>query len=193
MKKILYISLLVFIFGLVQNVAYAQKGSGSGNAQSSGDQTRLQDPTTHEASQVGSVKTQQSMSTVSEAVKSFLETSDNTNGIGKQVSDIAKQQQGAQQQMGKALTGIESRVGLAKKLFGPNYKAIKEMKKLMEQNQLRIQQLQQLQNQTQNQGEETQLREMIQAMTEQNTALQSQVQAEEGVKSAFGWLIKLFN
>lgn len=135
----------------------------------------------------------QNMSLVSEAVEGFLANGNKNDGIGKQVSDIATQQKGAQSQIGKTLDDMESKKGLAKKLFGPDYDALKDMKQLMQQNQVRIQQLQQLQNQTQNEGEETQLKEMIQAMVDQNTSLQSQVQVEEDVKSAFGWLVKLFN
>jgi hypothetical protein len=177
------------------------------NTQNQGEDSQLKVNTqNNEASQFGSEDVEkqkgstnrsgnasQHMSNVSSAVEDFLATGNKTGGIGKQVSDIATQQKGAQNQIGKALDDLESKKGLAKKLFGPDYGAIKEMKQLMQQNQVRIQQLQQLQNQTQNQGEETQLQEMIQAMVEQNTALQSQVQTEESVKSAFGWLIKLFN
>lgn len=135
----------------------------------------------------------QHMSIVSQAVEDFLEAGNKTGGIGKQVSDIARQQQGAQNQIGKALDEMSSKKGISKTLFGPDYGAIKEMKQLMQQNQVRIKQLQQLQDQIQDQAEETQLQEMIQAFVEQNTALQSQVLAEEDVKSVFGWLIKLFN
>jgi tRNA A37 methylthiotransferase MiaB len=63
----------------------------------------------------------------------------------------------------------------------------------MEQNQLRIQQLQELQNQIANQAEETQIQELIQALVEQNTALEDKIQAEEQVGSVFGWLLKLFS
>ena len=55
----------------------------------------------------------------------------------------------------------------------------------MEQNKLRIQQLQQLANQVQNQADQTQIQEAIQVLTEQNTALQEQIQAEENIGSLF--------
>jgi 5-bromo-4-chloroindolyl phosphate hydrolysis protein len=48
-------------------------------------------------------------------------------------------------------------------LFGPDFKAIKNLNQQMEQNQARIQELQQLANQTQNQADQAQLQEMIQA------------------------------
>ncbi|MFC1722096.1 hypothetical protein ACFL0C_00435 [Patescibacteria group bacterium] len=177
------------------------------NTQNQGEDTQLKVNTqNNEASQFGSEDVEkqkgstnksgnarQHMSSVSLSVEKFLSTGNKIDGIGKQVSDLAKQQQGAQNQIGKALDEIEGKKGLVKKLFGPDYGALKDMKQLMQQNQVRIQQLQQLQNQTQNQGEDTQLQEFIQAMVNQNTALQSQVQAEENVKSAFGWLIKFFN
>lgn len=177
------------------------------NTQNQGENTKLQVNTqNNESSKFGSeivenekVSTNKSgnarqhMSSVSAAVEGFLATGNRVGGVGKEISDIATQQKGAQNMIENALDNMESKKGLAKKLFGPDYGAIKEMKQLVQQNQVRIQQLQQLQNQAQNQGEETQLKEMIKAMVDQNTALQSQVRAEESVKSVFGWLLKLFN
>jgi len=140
-----------------------------------------------------SVTARQHMSAVATAVEEILATTDKTEGIGKQVNIVAKQQQKAQQQLKSALNDIEGKKGLSKKLFGPNYSALKETKRLMQQNQVRIQQLIELKNQVQTQGEQSQLQEMIQSMIVQNTTLQDQVQAEENVKSLFGWLVRRFN
>jgi hypothetical protein len=112
--------------------------------------------------------------------------------VGNQVRVIAQEQVQTQSQIQTQLNKIESRSGLMKRLFGPDYGAIKNLKQQMEQNQLRIQQLTQPQNQVANQTEETQLQEATQALVEQNTALEEKIQAEEQVGSIFGWLIKLF-
>jgi len=79
-----------------------------------------------------------------------------------------------------------------KKLFGPDYGAIKNLKQQMEQNRLRIQLLTELQNQVINQADEIQLEEAIQALIDQNISLEEQLQTEEQIGSIFGWLIKLF-
>ena len=112
--------------------------------------------------------------------------------VGNQVRTIAQEQVQTQTQTQTQLNKMESRSGLMKKLFGPDYKAIKNLKQQVEQNKLRIQQLAPLQNQVTNQADETQLQEAIQALVEQNTALEEQIQAEEQVGSIFGWLIKFF-
>ena len=112
--------------------------------------------------------------------------------VGNKVKTIAQEQVQTQTQIQTQLNKLESRPGLMKKLFGPDYGAIKNLKQQMEQNRLRIQQLEQLQNQVTNQADETQLQEAIQALVEQNTALEEQIQAEEQVGSLFGWLFRLF-
>lgn len=138
----------------------------------------------------------QNMSNMAQKVEELLEykrIEDIQGGIGQQVNNIAQQQKQAQGEITGQLNNLESRQGLMKKLFGADQKAIKNLKQQMEQNQLRIQQLQELKNQAINQVEETQIQELMQALVEQNTALEEQIQAEEQANSVFGWLLKLFN
>lgn len=111
---------------------------------------------------------------------------------GDQVKILAQQQIQAQGEMQTQLNKLETKSKFMKSLFGPDYKAIKNLNQQVEQNKLRIQQLTQLANQVQNQADKTQLQEAIQALTQQNTSLQEQIQAEEKVGSLFGWLVKLF-
>ncbi|MFA6981862.1 MAG: hypothetical protein WC243_02480 [Patescibacteria group bacterium] len=167
------------------------------NTQNQGEDTQLKVNTnTAEESQFGTGRSEvarQHMSAVSEAVEDFLSTGNKTGGIGKQVSDVAKLQQEAQVEIGETLGKIDNRGGFMRVLLGHNAGAVREMKQLMEQNQLRIQQLQELMTQTVNQGEVTQLRLMIQAMVDQNTALEDQVMVEEQDRGMFGWISALFN
>ena len=111
---------------------------------------------------------------------------------GNKVKAIAQEQVQTQTQIQTQLNKLKSKSGLMKKLFGPDYGAIKNLKQQMEQNQLRIKQLEQLQTQVVNLADQTQIEEAVQALLEQNTALQDQIQAEEQVGSVFGWLIRLF-
>jgi hypothetical protein len=64
------------------------------------------------------------------------------------------------------------------------------MERQVEQNQLRIQQLTQLQTQLTNQAEITQVEAMLEALWEQNTALQERMDQEEDGFSLLGWLFK---
>ncbi|MFZ5534568.1 MAG: hypothetical protein ACOY3M_00175 [Patescibacteria group bacterium] len=135
---------------------------------------------------------QKHMSNVASKVEELLTTKTINGGIGEQIRQIAQEQKTAQTQIQSDLADIDNRKGLLKSLIGPNYQALKNMQKIMEQNRLRIQQLTQLQNELTNQGEITQVQETVQALTEQNTALQDQVKLEEQSVSVFGWMFKLF-
>ncbi|MBN1545396.1 MAG: hypothetical protein JW902_01910 [Syntrophaceae bacterium] len=149
-------------------------------------------------SQTGSVSTRsetsrERMSAVARTVEELLTSQEAKGGIGEQISAVAREQRRIQGQIEEELDKLEARKGWVRKLFGPNYKAIKSLKQQMEQNRLRIQQLTQLKNQVVNQADETQLQEAIQALVEQNTALEEQTQAEEQVGSIFGWLARLLS
>lgn len=134
----------------------------------------------------------QNMSNVAQQVEDLLATKTLQGGIGQQVKVIAQEQKTAQEEMQIELGKVDVRNGLLKSIIGPDFKALKNMQKAMEQNQLRIQELTQLQNQLTNQGDITQVNEMIQALTDQNTALQDRINLEEKSGSLFGWLVKLF-
>lgn len=134
----------------------------------------------------------ENMSNVSQKVEELLTTQTEKGGIGEQVRQIAQEQKQAQDQIQTDLGKVDSRKGLLKLLIGPNYQALKSMQKQMEQNQLRIQQLEQLQNELTNQGDITMVQETIQALTEQNTALQNRINLEDQSGSLLGWFFKLF-
>jgi len=88
---------------------------------------------------------------------------------------------------------METKSKFAKGLFGPDYKAIENLKAHIERNMLRIQALSKLQNQITNKADETALETAIQALIDQNTRLEERINAEEGTGSLFGWLVKLFS
>jgi len=133
------------------------------------------------------------MSVVAEKVEELLTSETRFGGIGEQVRVVAREQNQAQEQIEGQLDQIESRRGWLKRLLGPDFKAVKNLRQQIEKNQLRIRQLEQLQNQVANQADQTTIQEMIQALQDQNIALQERVQAEEEITSLFGWLSKLLN
>jgi len=121
----------------------------------------------------------ENMSQVAEKVEGLLAISGYQGGIGDQVKEIAQAQKQSQAQIETELDKLEAKSGFIKRLFGPDYKAIKNLNQQMEQNRLRIQQLEELVNQVQNQADQNQIEETIQALNQQNIALQEQIQAEE--------------
>ncbi|MGI5826677.1 MAG: hypothetical protein ACOX50_04680 [Patescibacteria group bacterium] len=133
------------------------------------------------------------MSAVAVKVEELLETRSAKGGIGQQISEFAQGQRQSQEEIEETLEVVETRSGFAKILLGPNYKALNKIEKEVEQNQVRIEALKQLENQVVNQGDKTKLQETVEALVQQNTALQELVNAESRVRSAFGWLVRLFN
>jgi len=207
MKKLLYVISMLAIFGLVSTTYAAYNGAGAQTGQQAQQQDKIQDPTTHVSSSPlpsgNQVKNQNQVATQNQGEESQLQVAtqemeqlmdlNGTNqNLGSQVKTIAQEQVQAQKQIESQLNKLESKSNLMKKLFGPDYGAIKNLKQQMEQNRLRIQLLTELQNQVINQADEIQLEEAIQALIDQNISLEEQLQTEEQIGSIFGWLIKLF-
>lgn len=208
MKKLLYIVPAILVFALIVFVYGANNGANAQTRQQVQQQDRIQDPTAYITGSVSptgnqvqnrnQVTTQNQgsgtqLQIATQEMEQLMDFNDKDQALGNQVRTIAQEQIRAQAQTQLELNRLELKSSFMKKLFGTDYKAIKNLKQQIEQNRLRIQQLIQLQNQVTNQADETQLQEAIQALTEQNTSLQEQIQAEENIGSLFGWLARLFN
>jgi len=133
------------------------------------------------------------MNNVAEAVEQLLVAREEKGGIGQEVREVAQQQKQAQEEVRQQLEKMENRRGLLKKLIGPNFKAIRNVRQHLAQNQSRIERLEQLKDQLSIQADKDDVDQTIQALKEQGQVLQEQISAEERAKSIFGWLFKLFN
>jgi hypothetical protein len=198
MKKLMTILIITLLLVFSPSFSWAQGVQ---------QQERVQDPATHDSgapTPQGNQVTNQSqvqtqnqgeeiqLQVATQYMEQLMDMGGLNEKVGGQVRTIAQEQVQTQSQIQAQLNKLESRSGWMKKLFGPDYKALKNLREQMEQNRLRIQQLTQLKNQVTNQADETRLQEAIQVLVEQNTALEEQIQAEEKVGSIFGWLIRLF-
>ena len=207
MKKLVYIVPVFLVFAFAFPVAAANNGMGAGIGDQIQQQDRVQDPTTHTSSSPSAagnqVKNTNQVSTqnmgessqlqvATSEMEQLMEEMGTGAGIGAQVRTIAQEQVQAQAEIQSQINKMESKSNFMKGIFGPNYKAIENVKAHIERNMLRIQALTELKNQISNQADETALETAIQALTDQNTRLQEQVDAEEGTGSLFGWLAKLF-
>jgi len=133
-----------------------------------------------------------SVGNVTKNTEDILSISMAKGSPGEKIQEIAKTQVIAQAEIVADVQKLDSRKGFIKTLIGPDHKAIKTLTQQMEQNQLRIAELEQLQNQLINQGDITMVQETIQALVDQNTALQKKIALEEETGSMFGWLFKFF-
>jgi hypothetical protein len=140
-----------------------------------------------------SEKAREQMSVVAQEVEQLLVSPERMGGIGEQVREVARVQNQAQEQIQLHLIKIETRSGFLKRIIGPDYKAVRNLEQIMAQNQERIRSLEQLQTQVANRADQTQIQETVQAMVEQNNALQERLEAESQIRSLFGWLFRLFN
>jgi hypothetical protein len=129
---------------------------------------------------------------VSQKVQELLDDETLEKGIGQQVKLFVQEQKQTQDKIQMDLDTASNRVGLLKSLIGPDYKALKNAKTQLELNQMRIKNLEELKLQLTNQSDMTMVTETIQALVDQNTALQNQVELEESSSSLLGWLFKLF-
>lgn len=132
------------------------------------------------------------MSIVASEVEKLLLNKSEMGGIGEQVREIAQSQNESRKETENNLDQLEKRPGWLKKLFGSDQRTITNIEKQIEQNQLRIEQLTKLQLQLENQADKDQVNALIQAIVNQNTALQESINSERQVNGWFGWLINLF-
>jgi len=133
-----------------------------------------------------------SMSSVAQQVQKLLSTQSAAGGIGDQVREWAKTQDQSQIRIQAHVTKIESKTGLARSLFGPNYGLLNALKQEMQQNQVRVQQLEELKLKLTNPTDITNVQEMIALLQQESTALQEKISSEEAAGGVFGWLVKLF-
>ena len=206
MKKLLYVIPVLVIFGLVTNAYAANNGAGAQTGQQVQQQDRIQDPANNTGSPLPSgnqVQNQNQVTTQNQGEETQLQVATQqmqqlmdmegfNQDLVNQIRTIAQEQVQAQTQIQAELNKLESKSGFMKKLFGTDYGAINNLRQQLEQNRLRIQLLTELRNQVTNQADETQLQEAVLALTEQNTSLEEQIEAEESIGSLLGWLVKLF-
>lgn len=87
----------------------------------------------------------------------------------------------------------QSRASFVRFLIGPDYYALKEVKKIMEQNQIRIRELEMLQLSLENEAEISALQTCIQNLESVNLMLDNQLQEQTKGFSLFGWLTRWFS
>ena len=133
------------------------------------------------------------MSAVATKVQELLNDPDLEGGIGPQIREFAKSQHQVQNELESTQAQVQNRNQIMRVVLGPDYKALKNMEQLYERNQLRIKILTELANQTQNEAELNEITEMVQLLTEQNTALAEQINDEEARPGVLGWFFRLFN
>jgi hypothetical protein len=148
--------------------------------------------TTQERENLGQQRSQERQSEVAKAVQVLLNAADRSGGIGPQIREIARAQNDSQAKAELNLPLVQRQNKIARLVLGPNYQSFKTVKKELGQTEARIRQLQQIQTQLANQGAQQQIKEAIQTLESQKTALQEALEEEESGFSLLWWLIRLF-
>ena len=207
MKK--YIALFALMI-LVPTVVHAQNQQGKQEQDSASVETTVISVSNSNGNQVqtqGQVQTQNAGEEqnlqVSSQVHVYLNSAEQKaqglsemKGYGKttdEIREIGKGQVDAQDTIRQGVEKLNSRSKGLKLLIGCDRQALGELKSELAQNQLRVQALEEIKTQVYNQADSTQIQETVEALVEQNTALQEMIENEESTFSLFGWLVKLLN
>jgi len=127
------------------------------------------------------------------AVHSLLAMENLTGGIGKNISQIAREFNNSIQATIKVEGRIQSRSSLIKFFMGGDEEAAEEMEQEVNQNRLRIQELRRLMEKGDCEKEvKAMLQEQIQEMEGEQNRLQKLAQREKKDKGLFGWFSGLW-
>ncbi len=125
------------------------------------------------------------------AVYTMLAMENLTGGIGKNISEIAKEFNNSVQATIRAEERIEKRSGFSRLFAGGDEKAGKEIEQEVERSRNRLQELNQLKEQCSCDAEvKAVLQEQIQNMEMEQNRLETKAQNEMKSKGMFGWLWK---
>lgn len=115
-----------------------------------------------------------------------------TSQTGELARQLAQDQIANQTQMKEALSAQRNRNTLQKRLLGPDYRALKQLRQQQGETQARIQELQQLESQLTDPAEQALVSEMVESLATENAALANEIAAEEKSVSVLGWLLRIF-
>ncbi|MBU5688139.1 MAG: hypothetical protein KQA41_00715 [Candidatus Aenigmarchaeota archaeon] len=136
-------------------------------------------------------KVYQNQNTVRVAVHTLLAMEDLTGGIGKNISQIAREFNNSIQATIRAEERIEKRNKITRFFVGGDDQAAKEIEQQVLQNQIRIQELKKYSREC-NCSEEIKamLQEQIQNLEREQSRLSELVKKEKESKGLFGWIWK---
>jgi len=138
-------------------------------------------------------KAYENQNEVRTAVHALLAMEDLVGGIGKQVSEVAKQFNNSVQQTIKAEETIRNRNRIVRFFAGGDQETAEELQNLVDQNRIRLQQLKELKNQCDCEEEvRTLIQEQVQNMEQGQTKLQELIQNERDARGIWGWFKGLF-
>jgi len=140
-------------------------------------------------------KVYQNQNAVREAVHSLLAMEDLVGGIGKEVSEIAKDFNNSVQKTIEAEEKIQKRNRFVKFFFGGDQEAVEELEEQTNKNQERIEKLKELKKQCSECTEEIKniIEEKVQNVEQEQQRLRELGEKEKNNRGIFGWFRNLFS
>ena len=172
-------------------VTPATDGTGQGNQvqvqnqqQNAGEEYQIQNQTaTSLGSETAIVKgLHQNLISISELIEE--------PELKSKLNQMASEQLANSYSIEEEISKAQSRGSFARFLIGPNYYALKEVKRILEQNQVRIRELEILRLSLENQKETSALQTCIQNLESVDLMLNNQLREQTQSLSLFGWLMK---
>lgn len=134
-------------------------------------------------------KVWQNQNQVREAVHALLVSEDLVGGIGKQISEIAREFNNSVEKTIQSEEKIQARSKIKTFFFGGDEDSAEELEEEVNQNQNRIQELKQLKENSSCQQEVKEvIQEQIQNIEQEQTRLGELAQEQKQKKGIFGWL-----
>jgi|SRR3989338_1650303 len=141
-----------------------------------------------------SKRSEERKSRVAIAVQEMHRVASSTQAtIGEQIRVIAQEQNQEHEQIETALQNVSERGGFARFFIGPDYSEIKKAEQSVEKYNEKLQKMGEEVSQLTAQDLIDSLNTQIKAMEEVKTELQSEIEAQKGGFSLFGWLNRLLS
>lgn len=131
-------------------------------------------------------------SVVASFVKSLLSVADRESGIGKQVREIAQQQNSLKEITSDAIENIDKRSKLKSFLLGTDYKNIGALRSQMVKTRNQIEQLRKLTEKAKSKKNIEEIQSQIKILEQEQQKINSFITQNESKFSLLGWAAKLF-
>lgn len=138
-------------------------------------------------------RTEERRSKIANAVQEMIRVSDNAETVGEQIRVMAQEQNQEYEEVEAVIENVAKRGGLARFFIGPDYSEIKKAEQYVERYQERLQKLGEEASQVTAQDLVDSLNAQIQEMEQVKTELESEIEAQKGGFSLFGWLNRLLS
>lgn len=132
-------------------------------------------------------------SVISNLANELNRIADRDGGIGKELKEVAKEQNDSKEKVAEAMDKVENRSGLKTFFLGTDYKNLGALRSEMVTTDNHINRLMRAKERAVNPATATDLDEQIAILQAEKIKIETFIKENESKFSIFGWFIKLFN